>query len=92
MSKVSINRAFTIGLDEVKTSMQTLADDLKSEHGMQYEWASDTELNFKHKSGKGSIKVVDNEIHLNLKLSLLYAAMAPVVRSRINDWADEYIH
>ncbi|MCK5881724.1 MAG: polyhydroxyalkanoic acid system family protein [Sinobacterium sp.] len=91
MSKVSIIRPFTIDIDEVKVGMQTLADGLKSEHGMVYEWVSETEISFKHKSGKGNLKVVGDEMHLNLKLTIFYAAMAPIVKKRINDWADEYI-
>lgn len=92
MSKVSITRSFTIELDEVKAGMQTLADGLKKEHGMQYKWVSETEIDFKHKAGKGNLKVVGNEMHLTIKLSFLYSSMAPVIKKRINDWADEYIH
>lgn len=91
MSKVSITRQFTMPVEDVKSGMQTLSDGLKKDHGMHYEWVSDTQISFKHKAGKGDIHIEGDEVHLNLKLSMLYAAMAPVVRKRVNDWADEYI-
>ncbi len=91
MAKVSITRSFTLDLEEVKAGMQTLADGLKSEHGMQYQWVSETQIDFKHKAGKGSLTIVGSELQLNLKLSMMYAAMAPIVKKRIHEWADEYI-
>ena len=91
MAKIEINKAFTMDLDEVRAGMEKMAESLKSEHGMQYQWDTDDSISFKHKAGKGSLRIVGNELQLSLKMSMLYAAMAPVVRSRINEWADEYI-
>ena len=92
MSKVSINRTFTMPVEEVKQGMQTLAEGLKAEHGMQYDWAGDNEVKFKHKAGQGSLKIVGNELQLLIKIPMLFAATAPILKKKINTWADENIH
>ena len=91
MAKIHIKRAFTMDLDELQKGMQDLADQLQSEHGMQDAWKNPQQIDFKHKAGKGSLAIEGKHLVLSLKLGMLYAAMAPVVKSRINAWADEYI-
>jgi hypothetical protein len=53
---------------------------------------NDDRVEFKHKSASGFIQIEAEQIVLKMKLSMLYAAMAPVVKARINELADQYIH
>ncbi len=92
MAKVEVNKTFTMSIEEVTKGMQEMAESLASEHGMNYRWEGDSEISFKHKAGKGSLKIVGQELRLSIKLSMMYSAMAPVIKKRIVDWSEEYIY
>lgn len=91
MAKVKLSKPFTMDLEQVRKGMQDIADHLSSEEGMKYSWASEDRLEFSHKTGKGSLHIAGQELVLELKISMLYAAAAPVVKKKIMAFADEYI-
>ena len=92
MAKVEVTKTFTMDVEEVKKGMKEMADNLAAEHGMNYQWVGETEISFKHKAGKGSLKIVGQQLQLSIKLSMMYSAMAPVIKKRIVDWSEEHIH
>ena len=59
--------------------------------GMNYQWEGQDRIVFNHKSGKGFVEIRGNELVLELKLGMMYAAMAPVVKSKITALANEYV-
>ena len=91
MSKIHLKKKFTMTLDEVHEGLEKLGAGLKEAYGMEYEWQGKNRVNFHHKSGKGHIEIHGNELVLDLKLGLMYSAMAPVVKRRITELADEYV-
>lgn len=92
MAKVKLIKKFTMELDQVRKGMQDIADHLASEEGMKYSWANEDRLEFTHKTGKGSLQIAGQELELELKISMLYAAAAPIVKKKIMAFADEYIN
>ena len=91
MSKVVVRKPFTMDLTEVRTGLEKLAQGLANEQGMKYQWKGDDRVEFSHKTAKGFIEIQGSELLLELKLSLLYAAMSSVVKNKIIALADEYI-
>lgn len=91
MATVHFKKVFTMGHDEVRHGIEQLGQGLQKEHGLKYHWESDNKAVFQHKAAKGHIAIDGNEIHLVLKLGMMYAAMAPVIKSRITAMAEEYI-
>lgn len=91
MSKIELTKTFTDDITEIRAGIERIGEGLKAEHNLNYSWVNADKVEFKHKSASGFIEIVGDEIILKMKLSLLYAAMAPVVKRRITELADEYI-
>lgn len=91
MAKVKLSKSFTMSLDEVREGIQKLADGLQEQQGMKYEWKGSDRIEFSHKSAKGFLQIEGNELVLELKLSMLYAAMASTVKKKITELADEHV-
>lgn len=91
MAKVKITKTFTMPLDEVREGLEKIGKGLEAEHGLKYSWKHDDRVEFTHKSVKGFVEIQGNELLLELKLSMMFAAMAPVVKKRITEMADEHI-
>jgi putative polyhydroxyalkanoate system protein len=91
MSKVQLKKTFTMTLDEVREGLEKLGAGLKKAQGMNYQWESQDRIVFTHKSGKGFVEIRGNELVLELKLGMMYAAMAPMVKNKITDLANEHI-
>ncbi|MCV6613873.1 MAG: polyhydroxyalkanoic acid system family protein [Cellvibrionaceae bacterium] len=92
MARINIKKPFTMPRDEVKNGMKEIAEHLCDEHGMKYRWCGEERIEFSHKAGKGSLQVEGQEVVLELKLSLLFAAAAPLVKKHVHQFADEYIY
>ena len=91
MSKVSLIREFTIPLHEVRAGFDKLGQGLQEEHGMKYRWEGDDRISFHHKAAKGFIEIQGNKVVLELKLGMLYVTMAPIIRKRLTEFADEHL-
>lgn len=91
MATVQLKKTFTMAHDEVRHGIEQLGQGLEKEHGLQYRWESDNKAVFQHKAAKGHIAISGNEVHLVLKLGMMYSAMAPIIKSRISAMAEEYI-
>lgn len=91
MSKVQLKKKFTMSLDEVREGLEKLGAGLKETYGMDYQWEGKNRVSFSHKSGKGHVEIQGNELVLEIKLGMMYMAMAPMVKKRITELADEYV-
>jgi putative polyhydroxyalkanoate system protein len=91
MTTIHFKKDFTMGQDEVRAGIDKLGLGLQKDHGLKYHWENDHRAVFHHKAAKGHVVIKGNEIELELKLGLMYAAMAPIVKNRIAALADKYI-
>ncbi len=91
MAKVKVSKPFTMTVEDVRRGMQDIANHLAQEEGMKYQWKNDDCLTFTHKTGKGSLTIEGQELFLELKISMLYAAAAPMVKKKVLEFADQYI-
>lgn len=91
MATIQLKKAFTMSLVEVREGLEKLGAGLKEAQGMEYHWEGENKVAFSHKSGKGHVEIKGKEVVLELKLGMLYSAMAPMVKSKLTELADEYI-
>lgn len=91
MASIHLKKAFTMSLAEVREGLEKLGAGLKQAQGMEYRWEGENKVTFSHKSGKGYIAIQGKEIVLELKLGIMYSAMAPMVKKKLTELADEYI-
>lgn len=91
MAKVRVNKTFSMPLSDVRQGLENLGKGLQSEHGLNYSWKGENRVEFTHKSAKGFVQIDGNELVLELKLSMLFAAMAPIVKKHIEELASEHI-
>ncbi len=91
MSKVSLTREFTIPLQEVREGVEKLGKGLEDEHGLKYQWEGEDRVSFNHKAAKGFIEIRGNKVVLELKLGMLYVTMAPIIKKRLTEFADEHL-
>jgi putative polyhydroxyalkanoate system protein len=92
MAKIEVTKNYSDDITAIREGIEKLGQDLQREHKLNYTWVNDDRVEFKHKSASGFIQIEAEQIVLKMKLSMLYAAMAPVVKARINELADQYIH
>jgi putative polyhydroxyalkanoate system protein len=76
---------------DVREGIDKLGQSLQAEHGLLYTWQSADRVEFKHKMAKGFLVIESEQLVLELKLSMFYAAMAPIVKKRIVELADEFV-
>jgi len=91
MAKIHIKKAFTMSHDEVREGIEKLGQAMQQEQGMKYQWSGDDKVLFEHKAAKGFIQINSDSVELELKVSFLYSAMAPVMRNKIEEVANRYI-
>lgn len=91
MATIHFKKAFTMSLDEVRNGIEQLGKALEKDQGMKYSWENDNKVVFQHKAAKGYVAIKGNEVELEMKLGMLYAAMAPLIKSKISEMAEQYI-
>lgn len=91
MATIHFKKTFTMSHDEVRQGIEKLGQALQKDQGMSYQWENDNKAVFQHKAAKGFVAIKGNEVQLELKLGMLYSAMAPLIKSKISEMADKYI-
>lgn len=92
MATIKLNKKFTMPVEQVREGIEKLGESLQKEQGMKYRWESDNKALFQHKTAKGFICIKDDCVELELKVGLLFSAMAPLLKSKIEEMANQYIH
>ena len=91
MATIKISKKFTMPVEQVREGIDKLGESLQKEQGMQYHWENNTKAVFQHKAAKGFVCINIDCVDLELKMGLLYSAMAPLLKSKIQEMADAYI-
>ena len=90
MAKIDITRTHSLGLDEVKTKINTLAKEIEDKYSVKYSWDSDTSLSI---SGTGikkcAITFSTKEVKVNIDLSFAASMMKGKIEQKINDVLDK---
>ncbi|MFK7955538.1 MAG: polyhydroxyalkanoic acid system family protein [Lysobacterales bacterium] len=90
MSKISICREHSGGLDSARAAADQIAEEMTQKFGVRCRWNGDT-LAFAHTAVKGEIQVTDEVIEVDAKLGLLASPLKGALESKIHQYIDEYL-
>ena len=88
MSRISVARHHTLGLEQARGKAQALAERLASQYQVKYRWVGDT-LEFKRSGADGSIAVGEDTVRVELKLGLLLSPMGGMIQREIEQVLDK---
>ena len=88
MSRISVARHHTLGLEQARGKAQALAERLASQYQVKYRWVGDT-LEFKRSGADGRIDVHDDSVRVQLSLGLLLSAMSSSIKREIEEVLDK---
>jgi len=91
MATIQFEKPFAMSPEEVRAGIEKLGQSLQQQQGIQYRWENDDRVVFQHKAAKGYIQIHAAKVELEIKVGMLYSAMAPMMRSKIKEVADKYI-
>jgi putative polyhydroxyalkanoate system protein len=88
MTRITIERSHSLGLDEARQRAQALADRLASQYDVRCSWNGDC-LEFRRSGADGRIEVGDDSVRVELKLGLLLSALGSTIRREIETTLDK---
>ncbi|MBT1269110.1 polyhydroxyalkanoic acid system family protein [Pseudomonas sp. G5001] len=88
MARIQVERAHTLGKDAARVKADKLASKLKEQYGLESSWAGDT-LNLKRSGVKGTVKVAEDSLRIEVELGLLMSAMSGTIKSEIEKALDK---
>lgn len=91
MAKIQLKKSYTMSREEVRQGIEKLGQSLQKDEGMKYHWQGDDKVIFEHKAAKGFVQINSDSVEIELKLGMLYSAMAPLLRNKMHAVADKYI-
>ncbi|MFC6339125.1 polyhydroxyalkanoic acid system protein [Pseudomonas sp. CCM 7891] len=88
MARITVERAHTLGKEAARAKAEKLAQKLKDRYGLEPSWSGDT-LNLKRSGVKGSVKVAEDSLRIDVELGLLMSAMSGTIKSEIEKALDK---
>jgi putative polyhydroxyalkanoate system protein len=85
-----ISRSHTLGLEEARTRLDGLADELGRELSLTYQWRGD-KLEFRGRGVDGHIGVTHSSVDIAVKLGLALKLFETRIRSAIETALDHHI-
>ena len=92
MSRVKINKAFTMPREELEEKLQLLAEKVTEEYQLNCEWQSDDCLSFQRSGVQGEINIDGEEVGFSAKLGLLLSAFRGNIESEVQKFFDEHVY
>ncbi len=90
MSKISICREHSSGLDSARAAADQIADEMTQKFGVRCQWEGDI-LAFSHSAVKGEIQVTEQTIEVDAKLGLLASPLKGALESQIHQYIDDHL-
>lgn len=90
MSKIKVTRRHAIGAKKARTAVDKLASSLRDELDADYHWEGST-LQFTRTGASGHIDVSDDDVKVEIKLSVLLSPLKGKIKKTIEDEMDKYL-
>lgn len=90
MAKFTISKPYTMPVEEVREAAEGLASQLEAEHGVKSRWRGDT-VQIKGKGVEGEMDFADGVIEISVKLGMMTAMFAPVMKKEMQRYLDKYV-
>ena len=88
MARISVERAHGLGKEAAREKADKLAQKLSEQYGLVPQWSGDT-LNLKRSGVKGTVKVAEDSLRVEVELGLLMSAMSGTIKSEIEKALDK---
>lgn len=85
-----IKRNHDLGREEVRQRVDRLADDLKSQFGVESQWAGDR-LNVSGSGIDGHLAVADDNVELDVRLGFALKLMEGNIRAAVEQAMDKHL-
>jgi putative polyhydroxyalkanoate system protein len=91
MADIDITRSHAMSTDDAKAAVERVAQDLKDEYGVSYDWEGDT-LDFEGSGTDGRIDVRPDEVDVSIGLNfMLRNTMKGTIERRAKELLDEHL-
>ena len=87
MAQIHIKRAHNLGLDQARQQVEQVAERLKAELSVDYQW-NGNQLSFKRSGANGTIQVAPDCVVCDVKLGMMLSAMKGKIEDAINEKFD----
>jgi putative polyhydroxyalkanoate system protein len=86
MADIELTRSHSLGRDEGREAVERVAEQFKTDLGLDYQWQNDT-LHFSGQGADGRIEVAPDTVEILINLSAFLQPM----RGRLEKEADRYL-
>lgn len=91
MAKFTLSKPYTMPVEQVREAAQGLADKLATEHGLQSKWRGDHHVHIKGRGVDGEMDFADGVIDISVKLGVMTAMFAPVMKKEMQRYLDKNV-
>ena len=88
---MTIKRAHSKPLGEVKESVESIASEMQSQLGIRYSWEGE-QLVFSGTGVKGNISVTDSEVAVTVKKSFFVPVSDSAIREKVESYLDDHLN
>jgi putative polyhydroxyalkanoate system protein len=91
MADIELTRSHSMGLDEGRTVVEEVAQQLEVDLGVQYEWDDEETLLFEGQGAEGQIDVRAQDIRLLINLSAFLKPMKGTLKAEAAKYLDRHL-
>ncbi|MEB0105591.1 polyhydroxyalkanoic acid system family protein [Pseudomonas sp. MH9.3] len=88
MARITVEREHSLGKEGARAKADTLAQKLQDKYGVASFWSGDT-LNLKRSGVKGTVRVDEDLLRIDVELGLLMSAMSGTLKTEIEKALDK---
>ncbi|MBP1127334.1 MULTISPECIES: polyhydroxyalkanoic acid system family protein [Pseudomonas] len=88
MARITVEREHSLGKEGARAKADTLAQKLQDKYGVASVWSGDT-LNLKRSGVKGTVRVDEDLLRIDVELGLLMSAMSGTLKTEIEKALDK---
>ena len=82
MADINIIQSHQLTADKARAAAQIVADKISEEYDLECRWVGDV-LRFERSGVEGSLTLVQQQAHMQIKLGFLYSAFSSRIESKI---------
>ncbi|QLF93314.1 polyhydroxyalkanoic acid system family protein [Pseudomonas sp. ABC1] len=90
MARIVVERSHALGRDAARDKAQQLAERLRAEYGVDYQWRGDV-LEVRRSGADGCIEVGEGNVRVQLNLGLMLSAMGGSIQGQIEKALDKVL-
>lgn len=90
MATIRIKREHHLDHETVRNEVQNLAEKLSKDLSAKYSWEGDR-LVFKRSGASGHIDITENEVDIEIKLSMVLTPLKGTVEKTVINYLDEHL-